>query len=1316
MSELNWSAITDGGAFESLMHALLYAEEPGTILFGRPGPDSGQDARSADGKIVYQAKYRQSLNMDGAVTLALAELETIKKYRETTHANSPHWQKANRWILVANLSLNPNDVVKWSNEVVPLFHKEGLVAEYWSIETLEGKLTQQTDIREVFFGGKNRVLVGLKEAYDLLMDSCVGSTSFAIPLVGRNDEIERIKSFAKSTDKKVMPIVGPAGTGKSRLLYESLVLMGQDGWRVLWAFPGAMSRSSEWFKLLNGNQQTCVVIDNPEDPGLLGAVIEQLVAVERRNWRVLVSCRTENAEVLRRYRKHRSVEEPLVLSPLDEPASKTLLKTLLGNSVEESWLHSAFKYTHGTPGWLCLIAEFFKTKKLTEMPTSADEIASSYVDSFLETFGDTEKNQSITLLRWLSLWGTLTLDTNSAQQLELTFLERMGVPGSCVRRLLNCLVEKGLVKNWGVGRRMYAVEPAIIREYILSSWLLEYTDDTYRVSTEGRAVVADLINNVIPKADKVLNSLSCLSCSRLDSEKRFSFLQPVFENMETLVRDETVIAQYIIIDFIEKVGAADPERALDVLILIRKTPKMAENAEHPFWGKDEISHSDVLEKIPWVLFELAEQVDSNTVARRFLEELRELIAIEVKQGPKTDYEGKSAQKLLKRLLCKSKKSSLYVQPAREAIDAALAKLEHWSLFDEILLSALLNPRREWTEWSSDWTITFVNRVLDPQGAEGIRASELRDSVFCFLRTSVKPDVWQILWHILAESHHEIQMVITHSRAKGTVSSTYEEVLRNDLTSCLAILKAPPFPLTIEEATRARELWKWYLEHGSEDDPVDLAKKCEVVYNNLSTWRMQDFFQFAKDAVLATETVRVSTILRQSLSPSKYIEFFDEVRRYLKAARQGSKDMLDGRRIEELAEACADLFEQDIQQTNALTKFVTAVLTQGDITAMEWAFAVRICQTKLLKIKRENNSTEKPPFVKSLLNLTPQKAQLLFDLYSNAHPNNIGQITEDEFELIITRNNDFETVQWAVLLGVMSVFFWEKSNCILDADFEGLRDKPIEASQCMYQFVRYMYITSLRYNATLPREAITWILKVISKYGLNGVLLEVHELTSLREKTDFRLKMRELFDLLKSRIELEKKPKPNSDFDIVPHDFKIADWCHFDLTSQVEIEAFYDICRLTIENNTFVSIYWMPKYIAQLDPSGAHVTDFLRQHLGSIPNIKPEALARLGYLISAYRNDTDAWASGARLICEKAYLMTRKQREQVYFGIDSKETNASCTAGEVPPQYYEARDNAARLLASEPNTSSLRPYWEWKLKNAEADLESEKGWIEEVNNG
>jgi hypothetical protein len=189
MAALNWGVIQDGGTFESLMQAILYAEDSGTILFGRPGKDSGQDARSSDGSVVYQAKYRQGMTMDEATKVALEELEKIKKYRQSTHANFRHWQNARQWVLVANIQTNPNDNADWHSTVVPKFQAENLEATYWSIDVLNGKLADYSQVRSVFFEGETRVFVSLKEARDQLANECIGAKSFEKQIVGREVEM-----------------------------------------------------------------------------------------------------------------------------------------------------------------------------------------------------------------------------------------------------------------------------------------------------------------------------------------------------------------------------------------------------------------------------------------------------------------------------------------------------------------------------------------------------------------------------------------------------------------------------------------------------------------------------------------------------------------------------------------------------------------------------------------------------------------------------------------------------------------------------------------------------------------------------------------------------------------------------------------------------------------------------------------------------------------------------------------------------------------------------------------------------------------------
>lgn len=1309
MNALNWGMMSDGGAFESLMHALLYAEDPGTVLFGRPGPDAGQDARSADGQVVYQAKYRQGLDMGEAIKLALKELETIKGYRQTTHANAVHWKHASRWVLVANFSINPNDYVKWQEKVVPAFRQEGLTAEYWGIEILEGKLAQHPEIRDVFFGGENRVLVSLKEAHDFLAGS---GLSLDVNMVGRNDEIEKIKEFAASTEKRVLPLVGPGGIGKSRLLYESLVTLAQNGWRVFWALPESMKRSTQWFRLLNGAQQTIVALD---DPGLLNAVIEQLAAVERRNWRVIITTRTERAERLRPYRNHDLVQKPIELTPLDEQASQSVVKACIGNA-NPSWLHSVYTFTRGVPGWLCLVALLAKEGRLNALPQRADNIASIYVDSCLESLLEKKREQGRSLLRWLALWGTLSLEAESAEQKEILFLGKQGIPAQMVRDLLAQLVKTGIVKNWGMNKRLYAVEPMIVRQQILSAWLLRENNGAYEVSDQGKIIVKALVNGQIPAPESVLSTLSYMARMRLEESETNPFMKPIFHALETITRDGTLLDQYRVAGLLVKVGSADPESALDVLIAIRENVKNNVDVEIPLWGKNTYTHEALVTNLPWTLFQIAGHVFHRVVAIRYINEFRKLIALENAERLKAD-SGKEPKKLFTRLLYESKTSETFAQPAYELAVQELTMPASWP-FVSLVVGSLLQPIRESTEWVEKWTLSFSRKALDPDSTEWKLAADLRDKVFTILREKSEPAFRASLWRVLAESHHSFGRAVLHGNVRGSAVAAYRTVLSSDLEKCKEILQTSP-TVSVEEATAAREMWHWYLEYGGENDPVDLARQCEQIYNALpvSQWRLHTFFAFETEENLAPETQRVADAFRRADKPETIHEFFHAAKVYLEAARQGHGDLADNWRFSDLAKACFDssIFESNPPST-ALRGFVRQILSQpdprqGDMTA--WHFSVQLCRRYLFEIKK-GNVADTLSGLQRLLEMTTAKSRLLWGIYANVHPLTTGTLTPAELDCLQSQESGFSEREWFSLLGAFCHVDCERVQKLIQAHFEGKPFAPVESRECMGGFICQMALTALRYEQHPAPQVIGWIIDLIKNLHLDGVLLGMPDLERLREKVDFRLTMVQFSDLIASRIALEQRPKPCDDFKIVPYDFAIHSWVNFDANNPMEVEAFHKLCQMAL-GQSFIALYWLPKYLAQIDSTGCSVANFVTQYLAKKQEIHGRELARLGYLASAYPDDSKAWMEIARPICEKAQTFSREDRERVFLGLARKETGVMSSA--PGPDYYVPRlDTVVRMLANEPQTSPIRPYFEWALRRAEEELRHEEARVEEDNNG
>jgi hypothetical protein len=262
----------------------------------------------------------------------------------------------------------------------------------------------------------------------------------------------------------------------------------------------------------------------------------------------------------------------------------------------------------------------------------------------------------------------------------------------------------------------------------------------------------------------------------------------------------------------------------------------------------------------------------------------------------------------------------------------------------------------------------------------------------------------------------------------------------------------------------------------------------------------------------------------------------------------------------------------------------------------------------------------------------------------------------------------------------------------------------------------MHLTALRYSKHDLGPQIRWTLETIMQRDLDGGLLDMHEFKWLREQADFHLQISQFVQLMRNRIQLDEKPRPNRSFRNLPYEFHVHDWCRYDLAQPAEAAAFEDFCSLAL-GNSYIALHWMPKFIGEMDPSGLSVGSFVEKHLREHPSITGDALTRLAYIASAYADESPAWAHVANPICAKAAALTRDGREHVFFGLARKETGVLSSApGQVPEHFVQVRDLALRMRDAEPPDSPLRGYREWALGRAEADLQFERQRAEEVENG
>ncbi|MGD0041182.1 MAG: hypothetical protein ABSE84_12310, partial [Isosphaeraceae bacterium] len=107
--------ITSGPTLQALMCSLVSSEDPRAKVFVRLGRDGGQDARSGDGRNVYQAKYHRDGTVGDVIRDANDEAEKIRKYQNADHPRHKQWHGVVEWIQVTNTALTWTEREKWQS-------------------------------------------------------------------------------------------------------------------------------------------------------------------------------------------------------------------------------------------------------------------------------------------------------------------------------------------------------------------------------------------------------------------------------------------------------------------------------------------------------------------------------------------------------------------------------------------------------------------------------------------------------------------------------------------------------------------------------------------------------------------------------------------------------------------------------------------------------------------------------------------------------------------------------------------------------------------------------------------------------------------------------------------------------------------------------------------------------------------------------------------------------------------------------------------------------------------------------------------------
>lgn len=159
-------------------------------------------------------------------------------------------------------------------------------------------------------------------------------------LIGRGEEMRRLRAFATARGSKALLLTGPGGVGKSRLLRELAAKPGKSAhWpEILFLNPHATAVDPDGDitrALWDGDTQRLVVVDDAHRPEILSPALLAR-ARECPGVKLLIATRPSALEALRgTLRDHGIIDEsePLHLAPLAQKDLRALAAEVLGSEL-----------------------------------------------------------------------------------------------------------------------------------------------------------------------------------------------------------------------------------------------------------------------------------------------------------------------------------------------------------------------------------------------------------------------------------------------------------------------------------------------------------------------------------------------------------------------------------------------------------------------------------------------------------------------------------------------------------------------------------------------------------------------------------------------------------------------------------------------------------------------------------------------------------------------------------------------------------------------------------------------------------------------
>jgi len=1214
-----------------------------------------------------------------------------------------------------------------------------------------------SEINLELIGGEPRVFLDIAEAREWVqVRELEHLKEINIPFQGRDQELQHYREFLEQDYQKICIIYGAGGIGKTRFLLEGAEKIAlPNGRQVLWANVATLETTSSSFDGLVIKRPTLFLIDEPEDPKKLKALVEQLASGRTKNWQVAIAVRSFNDPVLRYFQSPRiqQIVKKLELAPLQQnPATAFCEKLLELGSLREKtpdWRTAAAKkiaqWYGGYPIWMAIAINVLeKNGNLEAIPQETQELASEYLEEIITKQQTIPQEKVLNLLQWVALLHTV----NREETAVIKFIQtKVGCNPAELERYFRSLSDRKIIFARGARDRLLEIKPDILADYILRDWLIE--SDNQGAS---KLIASHYANEIIQEVSTILDASENLELPKflLRGIARFeliqqslkqpiNILQILLEDWYDRVPSMKARQKLTYLNLLDEISFGHVSEVLDLLRAILNSTSETETISTIF-GEITTTHDHVILALPSIVYNTARYAQNNLEQNKALLLLCDLVIKENSIRPQgLPNDGKRADTILSRIITGSREflSNFSKSAFAKAIELLENIRSEQKISDEqkLRINALIKPLLSLEQENTSFdgrTITVQRWFITPDESNesrwGIRNSLCKTIQEILSERKLPPPEATILWDLLNYAYGEInQILLELSRDTSDKPPEYQEfhiALSHDLQWIANLLNS--HTLDIQEITAARRVWDWHYKFKKFAELAEIAEKCENLFK-----QNQLFPQYAplitEDYALswqkhgenleswATETSQ--KLINENVSQSIH-EFVQNGIKFLGNPDQVSRLFVVAYRLGVQA-----------QDSPVICSFVEESL-KLDVKDSEFQFATRVAHS-WIRSTRQNNPAHTTKLLELLLQWVKadeQVVQLIQAIYESAW---LIDIPEQEVEIVLQQGEHFLRANSAVsFIGLLGSIFPFSSSEKIQNTIEITLGKLEKLDRQQLSMGLGAFLQSLNYamrnyikrhndqkiKPQIPNSLRTWVLNQVLHLpdidNLSSINVQyLQELLQILGKPNLTW----LVHAIEKRVQLISESNSHH-IQILPGQKRLSQWI-----TPISVEQNDDTTRslmrklLSYADSNPILGYRLPQYLVDTDPKGIITPDLVLEKLTD-PNVRedPNKIWQWAKFAGYYPDNSIAWYKIAHEVCSLAVRFGDRYKYSIFHALTNPEPKMSVSLiGEISPTLENAVEVAKDRLESEKDPDLL-PFWQWMLKVAQEDLSREVERVTQEN--